>query len=131
MSMMIAAVDDFDLEADSVRPMVLERRSATRIRLSRPIRVIDLVVGRHAAGRSRDISATGMQLQIPMTYQIVPGNTIHVDVGTLSGVGPLSGRPRVIPARVIWIRREGKLLRPMLNIGVEFEPEHDAMMNVA
>lgn len=132
MSMMIAAIDTtFDEALDLSDSMVLERRGATRIRISRPVRVIDLSICRHAAGRSRDISATGMRVEIPATNAIQVGDTIHVDVGTLSGAGPLAGRPRVIPGRIVWIQREAKMVRPMLTAGVEFEVDQDAMMNVA
>jgi hypothetical protein len=132
MSMTIAAIDkDFEAGIGLSDSMVFERRCSTRVRISRPIRVIDLIIGRHAAGRSRDVSSTGMKVEIPATNGIQEGDTIQVDVGTLAGVGPLFGRPRVIPARVVWIRRESKMLRPMLTAGVEFELDFDAMINVA
>lgn len=132
MAMMIAAADwDVDEAIGLTDRMVIERRSATRVRISRPVKVINLSVGRHAAGRSRDVSATGMKIEIPVTNSIREGDTIHVDVGTLAGIGPLVGRPHLIPARVVWIEREHKLLRPMLTAGVEFALELDAMINVA
>lgn len=132
MSLMIAAIDTtFDESIGLTDSMLLERRGATRVRISRPVRVIDLAICRHAAGRSRDISSTGMRVEIPASNAIQVGDTIHVDVGTLAGVGPLYGRPRVIPGRIVWIQREGKMLRPMLTAGIEFEVDQDAMMNVA
>lgn len=132
MTLSIASAGPFFEDAIGLSDsMVFERRSATRVKISRPVRVIDLTIGRHAAGRSRDVSATGMKLEIPVTNAIREGDTIHVDVGTLAGIGPLAGRPHVIPARVIWIRREHKLLRPLLTAGVEFSLELDAMINVA
>lgn len=132
MAMTIAHFDDTLSDAIGLTDrMVIERRTSTRVRICRPVKVIDLSVGRHAAGRSRDVSSTGMKVEIPATNHIHEGDTIHVDVGTLGGVGPLRGRPHVIPARVVWIRRESKLVRPMLTAGIEFALEHDAMVNVA
>ena len=133
MTLSIAADYDFagpahDGYADS---MVLERRLGSRVKIARPIKVVDLANGRHIAGRSRDVSSTGMRLEIPTTNGIRPGDTVHVDVGMLSGLGPLAGRPRVIPARVVWVNRQTKMLRPLLTAGVEFAPEFDALVNVA
>ncbi len=132
MAMTIAHFDDaLDDAIGLTDRMMIERRTATRVRICRPVKVIDLAIGRHAAGRSRDVSSTGMKVEIPASNHIHEGDTIHIDVGTLGGVGPLVGRPHIIPARVVWIRREAKLLRPMLTAGVEFALEHDAMINVA
>lgn len=132
MGMTIAAVDTtFEEGLGLTERMVIERRCSTRIRISRPVKVIDLSIGRHAAGRSRDISSSGMKVEIPATNYIHEGDTVHIDVGTMGGVGPLAGRSRVIAARVVWIRRESKLVRPLLTAGIEFALEHDAMINVA
>ena len=117
--------------ADFAERMVLERRVGSRVKIARPIKVVDLANGRHIAGRSRDVSSTGMRLELPMTNGMRPGDTVHVDVGMLSGLGPLTGKPRVIPARVVWVNRQHKMLRPLLTAGVEFAPEWDAVINVA
>ena len=111
--------------------MILERRTGSRVKIARPIRVVELSTGRHIAGRSRDVSSTGMKIEIHASDHVREGDIVRVDVGTLSGIGPLLTRPRVIPARVIWIRRENKLLRPLITAGVEFEIEREALVSVA
>ena len=119
-------------EADEgVDSLVFERRHDARVRLARPIRVIDLSGGRHIAGRSRDLSHGGMRVEIPLATAVRVGEIVHVDVGTLSGIGPLANRPRVIPARVVWTSREQKMLRPLQFAGLEFEPDDEALVNVA
>lgn len=136
--MMIAADNCLEpLATDSVglpplpERMMLERRGDTRVKIARPIRVVELNTGRHIAGRSRDVSSSGMKIEIHVSDHVREGDTVRVDVGTLSGIGPLIHRPRVIPARVVWIRREQKLLRPLITAGVEFEVEREAIFNVA
>jgi len=137
MSMMIAAyaADSFTNDAVGLPPMhermVLERRLGSRVKIARPIRVVELSTGRHIAGRSRDISSTGMKIEIHASDHVREGDIVRVDVGTLSGIGPLVTRPRVIPARVVWIKREQKLLRPLITAGVEFEIEREALVSVA
>ena len=111
--------------------MILERRTGSRVKIARPIRVVELSTGRHIAGRSRDVSSTGMKIEIHASDHVREGDIVRVDVGTLSGIGPLLTRPRIIPARVVWIRRENKLLRPLITAGVEFEIEREALVNVA
>lgn len=111
--------------------MIFERRTGSRVKIARPIRVVELSTGRHIAGRSRDVSSTGMKIEIHASDHVREGDTVRVDVGTLSGIGPLLTRPRVIPARVVWIHREQKLLRPLITAGVEFEIEREALVNVA
>lgn len=125
MDILLAARDDAD------DTMVIERRYGSRVKIARPIKVVDLANGRHIAGRSRDVSSSGMRLEIPMTNGLKVGDAVHVDVGMLSGIGPLTGRPRVIPARVVWLQRQTKMLRPLLTAGVEFAPDYDALVNVA
>lgn len=120
--------DEADADVDT---LVFERRHGARVRLARPIRVIDLAGGRHIAGRSRDLSHAGMRVEIPLANAVRVGEIVHVDVGTLAGIGPLAGRPRVIPARVVWMSREQKMLRPQQSLGLEFEPDDEALVNVA
>jgi hypothetical protein len=120
----------FDSPTDS-DPLSLERRVAARVRLSRPVRVIALSSGRHMAGKSRDVSSTGMRLELPVSNAIVEGEAVQLDIGSLAGVGPLRSRRSVVAARVVWVKRENKLVRPMLTAGVEFEPDLDSLVNVA
>lgn len=133
--MTIAAAETHETDALGLPPlperMILERRVDTRVKIARPIRVVELNTGRHIAGRSRDVSSSGMKIEIHVSDHVREGDTVRVDVGTLSGIGPLLHRPRVIPARVVWIRREQKLLRPLITAGVEFEVEREALFNVA
>lgn len=134
LSLVAADLDIFLPARDTDRDdtMMIERRhGGSRVKIARPIRVVELCSGRHIAGRSRDISSTGMRLEIPVSNTLRPGDAVQVDVGTLSGIGPLTGRRRVIAARVVWVNRQHKMLRPLLTLGVEFSPEYDALVNVA
>lgn len=133
--MTITASESYITDAIGLPPMaermILERRVDSRVKIARPIRVVEFSTGRHIAGRSRDVSASGMKIEIHVSEHVHEGDTVRIDVGTLSGIGPLINRPRVIPARVVWIRREQKLLRPLITAGVEFEVERDVLFNVA
>lgn len=135
MSLMLATdrfAPDVEFAPDELNgSLSLDRRHGSRVRLSRPVRVIDLQSGRHIAGKSRDISHSGIRVEIPLANNVRVGETIYVDVGTLSGIGPLARRPRVIPGRVVWVEREQKLLRPQQSVGLEFEAEDEALVSVA
>lgn len=137
MALMIAAYAaqpiyrELPVREDERDSFIFERRHDARTRLARPIRVIELNGGKHIAGRSRDLSCGGMRIEIPLNSSIRVGDVLHIDVGTLGGLGPLARRPRVIPARVVWTHREQKMLRPLQHVGVEFAPDEDALINVA
>jgi c-di-GMP-binding flagellar brake protein YcgR len=105
--------------------MYLERRKGVRVKIARPVRIHEPITGRHMAGRTRDISASGLRIEMPITNAIRVGETISVVLGTLSNRKP------TISARVVWIKRDAKLVRPMLTAGVEFTVEPDAQVAVA
>jgi c-di-GMP-binding flagellar brake protein YcgR len=111
--------------------MYLERRKGVRVKIARPVRIHEPITGRHMAGRTRDISASGLRIEMPITNAIRVGETISVVLGTLSNSGLIRNRKPTISARVVWIKRDAKLVRPMLTAGVEFTVEPDAQVAVA
>lgn len=118
------------LESDT-DTLVLERRRSNRIRLVRPITLVDALHGRHVSGKTRDVSACGLRVEVPAALNVRPGDSITVDVSSLAGTGLLDNRRNTVAARVVWTRRQNKLVRPMLTVGLEFITELDAQLNVA
>jgi c-di-GMP-binding flagellar brake protein YcgR len=126
-----AALLDGDAYAEGYEPMFLERRRGVRVKLARPVRVHEPTTGKHLAARTRDISAVGMRLEMPLTNAIQPGEHLTLTLGTLAGVGLVKSTKSTITARVIWVKRDGRMVRPMLTAGVEFCSDSDAQVNVA
>ncbi len=119
-----------DLEDDQTDALTLERRRGTRVRLVRPILLTEATRGRTLAGTTRDISHSGLRLRVPV-LPLRAGDQVHVDVSSIAGLGLLPGRRRTMSARVVWARREAKMVRPMMTLGIEFDNDFDAQVNVA
>jgi hypothetical protein len=96
-----------------------ERRRGLRIRQLRPIKVYIPSAARYVGGQTRDISATGLQLELPRSAPIQPGRLLNVHVGLDSGGSSLANRRSMIPARIVWVARADQQT-PTLTAGVEF-----------
>ena len=96
-----------------------ERRRGLRIRQNRPVKVFEPGTGRYFGGKTEDISATGLRIELPVWANVRPGETLSIHVGLSRKGETLANRRQMIPARIIWVNREmGR--RPHLEAGVEF-----------
>jgi hypothetical protein len=82
-----------------------ERRRGLRIRQSRPVKVFDPASARYVGGQTRDVSASGLRLELPVSSPIAPGRLVHVHIGVSMGPEGLAQRRGMIPARVVWVDR--------------------------
>jgi hypothetical protein len=114
--MMLVQQDRFEAEQDELDST--ERRRGLRIRQSRPVKVLDMLGGRFFGGQTRDVSATGMRLELPVDAQVQVGATLHIHVGATAGGDTLPNRRSVLPVRVVWVRA-GRGLDRALTAGVE------------
>ncbi len=96
-----------------------ERRRGLRIRQHRPIKVYVPSAARYIGGQTRDISATGLQLELPVSAPVQAGKLLSVHVGLDQGGTPLANRRSMIPARVVWVHRPSGPV-PTLTAGIEF-----------
>lgn len=120
------ASDDFDaIDIDST-----ERRRGLRICRDRPVKVLDVFAGRYVAGHTRDISATGLQVQLPASTGVRTGGIVHIHVGLNQTGEALANRRQMIPARVVWVSRS-LAARQTINIGVEFVATIGAQLHAA
>ena len=106
--------------AEAVREMteteVGERRRGLRVRQNRPIKAYDAAAARYFGGQTRDISATGLRIELPMFAPIEPGDTLSVHVGLDRRGQTLANRRQMIPTRVVWVNRQAG----RLECGIEF-----------
>ena len=103
-----------------------DRRRGLRIRDSRPVKVLDPGSMRIVGGETRDISTTGLCIELPIFASVRPGKVINVHVG-LDGSGhSLANRKQMIPAKVVWVTRGERL-----TAGVEFLPAIAAHLDAA
>src|SRR5687768_16599655 len=58
-----------------------ERRRGLRIRQHRPVKVFEPTLGRYFGGRTEDISATGLRIEVPTSALIREGTLLNVHVG--------------------------------------------------
>ena len=96
-----------------------ERRRGLRIRQARPVRVHEVEGAKYFGGRTEDISATGLRIELPASAPLHPGKMISVHVGLdRSSGGALPNRRQMIPARIVWVDRT--FARGYAIAGVEF-----------
>lgn len=88
-----------------VEPPSGDRRVGLRLAQRRPVKVFDPVSSRYVGGQTRDVSPTGLRLELPVGAPVAPGRLVHVFVGVADGPQGLAQRHGMIPARVVWVDR--------------------------
>jgi hypothetical protein len=108
-----------------------ERRRGLRIRQDRPIKVFEPVTARYFGGQTRDISATGLRIELPPSAALRPGRLLNVHVGLDSAGHSLANRRQMIPARIVWIRPPTAQAPTRVMAGIEFLSSIAARMDAA
>src|SRR5437763_15367746 len=80
-----------------------ERRRGLRIRQARPVKVYDAAGARYFGGRTEDISATGLRIELPASADLRPREALNVHVGLKRGESVLATRRETLPARAVWV----------------------------
>ena len=107
-----------------------ERRRGLRIQQNRPIKVLDTIAGKYFGGQTRDVSATGLQIELPLHATVRTGETLNIHVGLSSRGETLANRRQMIPARVVWVNR-ASFASKTLTAGVEFAATIGAQRDAA
>lgn len=108
-----------------------ERRRGFRIRQNRPVKVYEPNVGKYFPGQTRDISSTGLRLELPLSVPARPGDVLNVHVGHNSAGDSLANRRQMIPARIVWLDRTGPNAHTRMVAGVEFLASIAAQVDAA
>ena len=106
-----------------------ERRRGLRIAQDRPVKVLDLG-GKYFGGKTRDVSATGLQIELPAHAKVRRGETLNIHVGLSHNGQSLANRRQMIPARVVWVK-SGDWGRTTVTAGVEFTASIGAQLDAA
>jgi len=123
--MLMLATDDLSEKATSGA----ERRRGLRITQNRPVKVYEPAIGRYIGGQTRDISATGLRIELPVGAPVVTGKLLTIHVGLNFRGEALANRRNMIPARVVWVERSGA--EGKLQAGVEFLASISAHLDAA
>ena len=108
-----------DYDVLKLDPAGRDRRRGLRIQQNRPIKAFIPSAARFVGGQTRDISATGLRLEMPRSTPLQAGSLLNVHVG-LDGVGsPLVNRRQMLPARIVWIDRKESASSTIV-AGIEF-----------
>ena len=97
-----------------------ERRRGVRIRQERPVKVFEHAAARYFGGCTRDVSATGLRLELPAWSPVQPGETLSIHVGLSTRGETLANRRQMIPVRVVWVKRKGGGQHTHIEAGVEY-----------
>ena len=82
-----------------------ERRRGLRIRQRRPVKVFEPAARRYYGGRTEDISAAGLRVELPLWATVQPGDEVAVHVGLNRKGESLAHRRQMMTARVVWVNR--------------------------
>ena len=105
---------------DAIEGEPTERRRGLRVRQSRPVKVYAAAAARYFGGKTEDISATGLRIELPVYAPLEPGDTLNIHVG-LNGKGEaLANRRQMLASRVVWVCRRDNRIHGTLEAGVEF-----------
>jgi hypothetical protein len=93
-----------------------ERRRGLRIAQARPVKIFEHASSRYFPGETKDVSATGLRIELPISAPVRAGKLLSIHVGLSRSGETLANRRAMIPARVIWIDRSSK----SMTAGIEF-----------
>lgn len=110
---------------------VTERRRGLRIRQNRPIKIFEPRSHRYFGGQTEDLSATGLRIELPLSTPVREGEIVNIHIGLGHRGEPLAYRRKMVPARVIWVRREHDLASGRLMAGVEYVASIAAHLDAA
>lgn len=108
-----------------------ERRRGIRIRQDRPIKVYEPTSHRYFGGQTRDISSTGMRVELSPSTPAMEGRLVSVHVGLSSRGEALANRRQMMPARIVWLRRIVQHGQPRLIAGLELVASVAAHLDAA
>lgn len=109
----------------------VERRRGLRIRQHRPIKIFEPTTHRYYGGQTEDLSATGLQIELPLSTPVRPGKLVNVHVGLGEHGETLANRRKMIPAKVVWVSRETNQATGRLMAGIEFISSITAHLDAA
>ena len=126
---MLLVADTQTVEAlDDVMP---ERRRGLRIRQQRPVKLFEPSAARYYGGRTEDISAGGLRVELPASTPLMAGKLVNVHIGLRDEDVGFASRRAMLPARVIWIDRGSKAASGRLLAGVQLIARAAAAMDAA
>ncbi len=121
---------DRDSSLQSEEESSWERRRGLRIRQDRPIKVYEPMSSRYIPGQTRDISATGLRIELSASAAVRAGRIVNVHVGLNGDGAALVNRRHMIPAKVVWVDRSiGRQGR--ITAGIEFVASVAAHLDAA
>jgi hypothetical protein len=109
----------------------VERRRGLRIRQHRPVKIYEPAGARYFGGQTEDVSSTGLRIELPAFAPVREGETLCVHVGLSSKGQSLANRRQMIPARVVWVNRNGPHRPGTLEAGIEFLSSIAALLDAA
>lgn len=121
---------DVESDLNAIDTDTFERRRGLRVRQHRPIKVLDTLCGRYFGGQTRDISATGLCIELPTHAAVRTGETLYIHVGLNQSGESLANRRQMIPAKVVWTTRP-RSNRKTYSAGVEFTAGIGAQLDAA
>src|SRR5437868_2983153 len=108
-----------------------ERRRGLRIRQERPVKVFDAAAARYFGGQTRDISATGLRIELPVFAPVQVGDTLAIHIGLNQRGQSLANHRQMTAARVVWVSRHDGRAPGRLEAGVEFATGIAARLDAA
>ncbi len=126
--MLLVTYQDDSQDQDTL-PM--ERRRGLRIAQNRSVKVYEPSASRFLAGKTRNISSTGLQLEFPGFVQLSPGRIVNIHIGIDDRGYALANRRNMVMARVVWVKPETVMKTEIVLAGVEYLTDTTAGLGAA
>jgi hypothetical protein len=108
-----------------------ERRRGLRVKQQRPVKVFEMASARFFGGQTRDVSVTGLRIELPAWVPVRPGGLLLVHVGQNRGGAPLANRKSMVPTRVVWVKRDREAAGGIVVAGLEYSASIEARLDAA
>jgi hypothetical protein len=125
---MMTLTEPFTLDTLQISDSGAERRRGLRVRQDRPVKLFDPQSSRFFGGKTCDVSATGLRIELPAFASVRLGETVNVHVGLSSAGQTLANRRSMMPAKIVWVDRS---MDGRLEAGVEFTASISAHRDAA
>ena len=98
----------------------IERRRGLRIAQDRPVKLLNPLGLKFFGGTTRDISSTGLRIEVPASAPVQAGEELAVHVGLSDRGHSLANRRHMMRAKVVWVNRNVGRKNGKMQLGVEF-----------
>lgn len=128
--MSMVMTDNLRFAGDTDQSDGAERRRGLRVPSNRPVKVLNHLGGKYFGGETKDVSSTGLRLELPAHAMVRCGEQLSIHVGLSADGSMLANRRQMISTRVVWVNRATSFGKSVM-VGLEFASSITARSDAA